>query len=292
MIRQTLLRSARLANRNQIFRKSVYRSLSTDNRIQPQALDAKESVIRYGLGTVVSPLYLIGLGWFDVPKNHVNVLTCWGKYSETVRDGLHFRVPIGLGSHRVFVGQQSHKMPESKIVDANGNPIVVSGIVNFEIANPEKFVFNINQDNNYVHNQAEAVLKRVVSKYPYETRDADQVSLKNETQEINEEMQTELEKLVSKAGVKINEFYLTDMNYAPEIAQQMLIRQQAKAYIDAKNEIANAGVMIVKDTLEQLRKENLKINEETESQLVNNLLTVIASGNNVQPTMPLHKSKN
>ena len=260
--------------------------LSKNKEILPQQLSPVETGLRYGLGSLVAPLYLLGLGWFDIRKNYVGVITHWGKYIETIPDGLHFRIPIGLVNYRVFIGQQSHKMPESKIVDANGNPIIVSGIVNFEITNPEKFIFNI-EDKSYVHNQAEAVLKRVVSKYPYESRDNDQVSLKNETDEINQEMQKELEKLVSKAGVQINEFYLTDMNYAPEIAQQMLIRQQARAYIDAKNEIAEAGVQIVNDTLKQLKDAKMTIDPETEKQLITNLLTVIASGNNVQPTLPL-----
>nr|QBK87449.1 MAG: SPFH domain / band 7 family protein [Marseillevirus LCMAC201] len=259
--------------------------------IQPQELDRKENIIRYIFGIPLSPLYLLGLGWFEVSKNHIGIITCWGKYRETVQNGLHFRMPIGLSKCEIFVGPQSYKMPTSKVVDANGNPIIVSGIVNFQVSNPEKFHFNIKQDEGYIHNQAEAVLKRVVAKYPYEDRtDDNQVSLKNETDEVNQEMKRELEKLVDKAGVQVNEFYLTDLNYAPEISQQMLIRQQARAYIDAKQEIAEAGVQIVHDTLKQLEDKKMDLNEETKNRLISNLITVIASGNNVQPTLPLsHK---
>ncbi len=99
--------------------------------ITKQPLDAKETLIRYGFGTIVSPFYLLGMGWYQVEKSHVGIFSCWGKYSETLSEGLHFRVPIGIGTKIVFIGQQSHKMPESKIVDGNGNPIIVSGINRF-----------------------------------------------------------------------------------------------------------------------------------------------------------------
>lgn len=134
MLRTTISRK-RLVSCSNIIAKRAF-TTKVGSNIEPQHLDAKETGIKYGLGAVISPLYLVGFGWFDVPKNHVNVLTCWGKYRETVADGLHFRIPVGLARHMVFVGQQSHKMPESKIVDGNGNPIIVSGIVNFEIKNP------------------------------------------------------------------------------------------------------------------------------------------------------------
>ena len=98
-------------------------------------------------------------------------------------------------------------------------------------------------------------------------------------------MKHELQKLVDHAGIEIVNVYLTDLNYAPEIASSMLIKQQARAYIDAKTEIAGSSVGIIKETLDNIKKIGIDLDETTKSRLVSNLVTVIASGNSVQPTI-------
>ena len=76
------------------------------------------------------------------------------------------------------------------------------------------------------------------------------------------------------------------MNYAPEIAQQMLIKQQADAYVKAKEAIVESSVSIVEEVLERMKPLNLS--SATQDKMVLNLLTVIASGNSTQPTLPLN----
>ena len=79
---------------------------------------------------------------------------------------------------------------------------------------------------------------------------------------------------------------LADLNYAPEIAQQMLIKQQADAYVKAKEAIVESSVSIVEEVLERMKPLNLS--SATQDKMVLNLLTVIASGNSTQPTLPLN----
>ena len=143
------------------------------------------------------------------------------------------------------MGNQTFKLPESKVVDKNGNPIIISAIVNYRVSAPEQFYVRIKCDSEYIHNQAEAIIKKIASKYPYESTDGH--SLKSESDEVIQEMREGLQQKVAHAGIQVDSVELTDLNYAPEIAQQMLIKQQAEAYIEAKSAISTASMDIVRE---------------------------------------------
>ena len=257
-------------------------------RIIPQSLDTKEHVIKYGLSTLMAPL--APFWFFSVNANHRAVVTNFGKYKETIPEGLHWRSPVGLKSQSVFVGKVSHDLKKSTIVDSNGNPVNVSGTVNYSIVDPEKYVINIDSNSRYLNNQAEIVLKRVTSEYPYESKSGE--SLTKEGKLISNRMTTELQKLVEVAGIQIDEFYLTDIKYAPEIATHMLIRQRALAYVDAKDTIGKASVGIVKQIIEDVENTcNVTLSNDRKGQIIDHLLVVMTSETGVQPVMNLDSSQ-
>lgn len=269
--------------------KTSANDINTNYDVVPHSLDLKESIIKYGLTTIGFPLAFLN-GWFAVGANHKCVITNFGKYSETIPEGLHWRSFFATGMNTpVFIGKQTYDLTLSKIVDKNGNPVVVSGTVNYHINNPEQYIINIGGNINYLHNQAEIVLKRVTSEYPYESKNEE--CLIREGQSISARMTNELQKMVSVAGIHIENFYLTDLSYAPEIAQQMLIRQRALAYIDAKDTIGNASVDIVKQIVEDTESKcNLQLDDITKRHIISQLLVVITSETGVQPVLTLGNS--
>lgn len=252
-------------------------------------LDARESFFKLG-GTLILSPFMVPLGFFSIPAKHRAVLTVFGKYQETISEGLHWRAPVGLGVRQVFTGKNSYNLPKSKIVDKNGNPVIVSGTINYTIEFPEKYVLNINADASFVRNQAEIVLKKVTSAYPYQSDD--QKCLIREGGEIKTHLVEELQNLVEHAGVKIEDFYLTDICYAPEIAQQMLIRQRAMAYIEAKDKIGQASIGIIQKIINDVEsKLNIELTEDKKTTMINNLLVVMTSEANIQPVIPLESGE-
>ena len=77
-----------------------------------------------------------------------------------------------------------------------------------------------------------AVLKQIVAQYPYE--DDKGQSLKTEAAALGVQLASALQGRVSNAGVRIVAFNMTDLSYAPEIAQAMLVRQQAEAMVKVR----------------------------------------------------------
>ena len=103
-----------------------------------------------------------------------------------------------------------------------------------------------------------ATLKQVVSKYPYEADDEGEaspssqhrhgLSLKTEAAQVSRELKDVLQDRLAHAGVKVLAFNLTDLSYAPEIAQAMLVRQQAEAMVKAQKKTITQEQCLRKQT--------------------------------------------
>lgn len=105
---------------------------------------------------------------------HLGVLTGMEK-----RPGCHFVVPFGMEVKKVGVKQRTMDLPNQKVADGKGNPVMVSAILNYRIVNAKRAILNVDSADNYLRVNAQAVLKHVVSEYSYD-------ELKAETDMINE----------------------------------------------------------------------------------------------------------
>ena len=69
------------------------------------------------------------------------------------------------------------------------------------------------------------------------------------------------------AGVLVEAFELSDLSYAPEIAQVMLVRQQAKAMVDARKTIVEGAVGIVSDAIAGLGAVGIEMSTQEKARL-------------------------
>ncbi|MEM9041354.1 MAG: SPFH domain-containing protein, partial [Actinomycetota bacterium] len=125
--------------------------------------------------------------------------------------------------------------------------------------------------------------------YPYDAFDADDVTtLIGDTGQVNDGLLAELQERVGDAGVEIMETRITDLAYAPEIAESMLRRQQAAAIVAARQKIVEGAVLMVRDAVAGLEDdvdgESITLDEDRKATFAANLMTVIASD---QPTNPV-----
>jgi len=104
------------------------------------------------------------------------------------------------------------------------------------------------------------------------------------------EMINALQPKADIAGVKILGFELTDLQYAPEIAQGMLVRQQAQALLDARKIIVEGATTIVTGAMQQLAQTGIKLDAKEQTRLVSNLLAVICSDSKVTSTFSISES--
>ena len=95
---------------------------------------------------------------------------------------------------------------------------------------------------------------------------------------------------MNPAGIRVLGVRLNDLTYAPEIAQAMLMRQQALALIDARKTIVEGAVEIVRDAVDRLNEAGLEVADSERDELVSNLLVVLCSGERAQPVLQVQSS--
>lgn len=241
-----------------------------------------------GVGGFIGLITLL-TSWVIVHPQEEKVVLYWGKFAELLTEpGLYFRSIWGRGVTSVTTKQQTLELARTTVADGNGNPIVVAAVLTYRYTDSKKVALDVQDAHEFVKTQAMAVLKQVASKYPYESTTGH--CLKAEAQAIGLEMVGMLQTKANVAGTTIIAFELSDLSYAPEIAQSMLVRQQAQALVDARKVVVEGAVEIVYEAIQHLHAKGLTLGEDERSRLVSNLLTVICGEAKVQPTYPIHSA--
>lgn len=256
---------------------SLTRKLSS---IVPKNLTPFELAIGNIINTVCFPLQIVGSGIIKVEPKYVYVSTYLGKYT-----GVHYYEgttwiwnPIGMDLGKVFIGESSMKIKDSKIIDKIGNPVIVSGIMNYNVVHPERYALGFVDPVDYIYNQTDAILKKVIGQHSY-------YELRSSDSNIRDELIEKSQEVLDVVGLHVSDFKLTDMNYAKEIAQSMLLKQQAIAYTDAKKYITEASSDIISEIISKY--DNI-LDDKDKADLIKNLLIVITSGSSVQPTISVN----
>ena len=233
------------------------------------------------------PTWTGGCG--TLQQSDAAVVSYFGKVHRViVEPGLYCLNPCGRDIKTMSTKQWAKDLDPVKVLDARGNPIIISGVVVAQITNPVKAAMTIDDPHTYVVDQAKVVLKQMASQYPYEADDdVDEPSLKTEALSIASEMTRALQMRIEATGMRVLSFSLSDLSYAPEIASAMLVKQQANALIQARKMIVAGAVDIAHSAVVQLESRGVGLSDSEKARMVTNLLSVICGDANVTPTLPL-----
>jgi regulator of protease activity HflC (stomatin/prohibitin superfamily) len=217
-------------------------------------------------------------GLTPVIAGEARVVQLFGNYQGTVRDpGLQWVNPVSK-RRRVSTRIRNHETPLAKVNDADGNPIEISAVVVWQVEDTAKALYAVDDFVQFVATQAETAVRHIATSYAYEVHGSGTLSLRDNADEITQELSAEIQARVASAGVKIIESRLTRLSYASEIAQAMLRRQAASAVVGARQRIVEGAVGMVKLALTQLEEEGVvELDEERKAAMVSNLLVVLCS---------------
>jgi len=220
-----------------------------------------------------------------VNEREESVILAWGKYVSTIRSpGCYCYNCFGIDQRKISTARTSINLANVKVADQRGNPLLLSGVVTYELRDARKAALEVKDVGHYIQIQGLTVMKRIASMYPYESRNNEH-SLKSEAKKISEEMVQLLQERCAAAGVHVIGFELTDLAYAPEIAQAMLIRQQAEVMLDARRIIVEGAVGICNDAMTLLQQKGVKMSVAEQSRLVANLLVTVCGESGVKPVI-------
>ena len=235
--------------------------------------------------TLIFPPILF-FGFFIVNPREEMVILRFGKYVTTLKtQGIRWIHPVGRSLKRISTRDTTLDIATTTVVERNGNPIQISAVVVYRVEESKKAALDVEDHNRFIEDQAGAVVKRVSSTFPYDSPEGTEPCLKAESDDVTDAYIAALQEAVNPAGLKVLGVRLNDLTYAPEIAQAMLMRQQALALIDARKTIVEGGVEIVKDAIDQLQTAGIEIDPAQREVLVSNLLVVLCSGERAQPVL-------
>jgi regulator of protease activity HflC (stomatin/prohibitin superfamily) len=225
-------------------------------------------------------------GFSIVPPNHARVITFLGRYLGTIRDnGFRWTFPLTM-RRTVSLRVQNFDSNTLKVNDAMGNPVEVASVIVWKVVDSAKAVFEVEDYQNFIQIQTETAVRHMASMYPYDTYETGQISLQANAEEVMALLHRELQDQLEQAGVEVLRTQLRRLAYAPEIAGEMLRRQQAEAVVAARRRIVEGAVGMVDHALELLSARKIvELDEERKAAMVSNLLVVLCSETRTQPVV-------
>lgn len=263
--------SKNLINKNIVDIKKFYsnesRIVETLKKYNTNNLNEFETFLKYS----TTALMFWG-GFTSIPSNHVGVIFRFGKYDGFLQPGLRWTHPYFINNfHKVYCGDITINFDKMNITDSNKNPIVVSSYITYQITDPIKNILNV-QEKNVINNFLESKFREYISKYSYNELTANDSDIYNSIliKKINENEQ------IQNYGIEVVKTGILQMNYSSEIAEMMLVKQKAKATIEARKEIIDVTLNLIDDISNKLDK---KLLPEDKSKLIT-YLTVSMVGQN------------
>lgn len=252
----------------------------------------------------------IGLfGFMAIQPNQARVLILFGNYVGTASESGFFWVnpffskkKISLRVRNFETGSSTtpeikdaagHVMQQktrstgrpSKVNDRDGNPVDISAVVVWKVVNTAEALFEVDDYEDFLAVQCEAALRILASRHPYDSEDH-VVSLRGNTAEVSEQLRTDIQERLERAGIQVIEARISHLAYAQEIAAAMLRRQQAQAVVAARTKIVEGAVGMVQMALDHLTKGKIvELDTDRRAALVSNLLVVLCSDSHAQPVI-------
>jgi modulator of FtsH protease HflK len=175
--------------------------------------------------------------YYTVPSDSVAVIQRFGKYSQNVPPGLHFKLPLGIDVATIVPVKRQLKQEfgfatpgardpyqsprprdrkrETQMVTGDLNAALVEWVVQYRIADPVKFLFEVREPSETLRYVSESVMREVVG-----DRTVDEV-ITIGRQEIETEALTKMQALSTKyaMGISIDQVQLKNIN-PPEPVQE------------------------------------------------------------------------
>ncbi|MCL6587279.1 MAG: SPFH domain-containing protein [Anoxybacillus sp.] len=229
---------------------------------------------------------LLATGMTIVQPNQAKVVTFFGRYLGSIRDsGLFLTIPLTI-RQTVSLRVRNFNSSTLKVNDVEGNPIEIAAVIVFKVVDSAKAVFDVESYEKFVAIQSETAIRHVATKYPYDTFEGHEITLRGNADVISDVLASELQARLTVAGVEVVEARLSHLAYSPEIASAMLQRQQASAILAARKKIVEGAVSMAQMAIEQLDKEGiLELDDERKAAMVNNLMVAIVSERATQPVI-------
>lgn len=228
---------------------------------------------------------IVASGFTVINPNEAKVVQFLGRYVGSLNAaGFQWVLPFTT-KQRITLRVRNFETAKLKVNDADGNPVEIAAVVVYKVVDTARAAFSVDDYEEYVAIQSEAAVRHLATSHPYDSHEEGRTSLRDGA-EVAGELTAELRDRTDLAGVEVLEARITHLAYAPEIAQAMLVRQQAAQVVAARAHIVEGAVGMVRLALDRLSEQGVvELDEERKAQMVSNLLVVLCGDRATQPVV-------
>lgn len=228
------------------------------------------------LGVTLALFAFGGLG-----RGHVGyamVLTLFGDYRGSVRrTGLVWVSPLVL-RRRVDVRLRHWRSEPMPAVDANGTALRVVVLVVWRIKDTALAALGVEDHEEYLREQVEAAMARVLSQLPADAFHEDAPTLRN-AEAVGDALTRMLSAECAPVGIEIFSAQPTGIEYAPEVAAAMQRRRIAAIDAKHRDSVLTSVVDAVDDTVNRLTTRGLvELDDYERKALVKDLTVAFYTG--------------
>lgn len=226
-------------------------------------------------------------GFFLINPNNSRVLTLFGEYKGSVKQNGFFWVNPFMTKKVVSLRASNFESDRMKVNDKRGNPIEISVILVWRVADTFKAAFEVDDYAKFVKVQTDAAVRKLAHLYPYDNADdTNELTLRGGTEEINHSLEEEIRERLNISGIEVLEARIGYLAYASEIAGAMLKRQQAEAVVAARYKIVEGAVGMVEQALEEMSKRSIiDLDDDKKAAMVSNLMVVLCGDREANPVI-------
>ena len=235
---------------------------------------------------LIAVFILIAIGFTVVDPNQSCVMILFGAYKGTIKSNGFYWVNPFFVRKKISLRARNFDSETIKVNDKLGNPIMIGLVLVWRVSETYKAAFGVDEYEHFVVVQSEAALRKLAGLYPYDNIEDEsaKVTLRDGTEEVNDELEREIIERLDIAGIEVIEARINHIAYAQEIAQAMLKRQQATAIVAARYKIVEGAVSMVEMALDELsQKKIVDLDEEKKATMVSNLMVVLCGDKDATP---------
>ncbi len=236
---------------------------------------------------ILVPIFILGvIGFTVVDPNQSCVMVLFGAYKGTIKSNGFYWVNPFFVRKKISLRARNFDSETIKVNDKLGNPIMIGLVLVWKVEETYKAAFAVDEFEHFVVVQSEAALRKLAGLYPYDNIEDEsaKVTLRDGTEEVNDELEREIVERLDIAGIHVIEARINHIAYAQEIAQAMLKRQQATAIVAARYKIVEGAVSMVEMALEQLNQKGIvDLDDDKKATMVSNLMVVLCGDKDATP---------
>ena len=220
-------------------------------------------------------------GFITISPNEAIVYQYYGRYLGTVKDNGYFYGYPFSNTHRISLRSNQYNGNKIKVNERDGNPVELGIVVVWKIGDTAKAIFDVENYNSFIDAQAEAAIRYIGCKYPYEPVIPGEISLRSGHEIINKELRKELERRIAVSGIIIEDARVTEISYGAEVANMMLQRQASNATVFAKDAIVKGATNAVMKSMEEFDRNGIQLNDNEKANYIIEMMNTLCMGQGI-----------